>query len=60
MAAARRNQRLRLAYDTGKISDAGVAEVMVMEIGPNRDAAGLCNFSLTGLSRFFSHYGPKG
>ena len=57
MALARRNQRLRFAYDTDKIPDARVAEVVVMDISPNRDAASPCNFSLTGLTLYFSHYG---
>jgi hypothetical protein len=60
MALARRHQRLRFTYDAEKISDARVAEMMVMDIGPKRDAAGPCNFSLTGMLRCFSHYGSWG
>ena len=56
MALARRNQCLGFAYDTDKISDAGIAEAMVMDIGASRDATGPCNFSSTGFLRFFSHY----
>lgn len=60
MALARRHQRLRFAYDTDKISDARIAQVVVMDISSNRDASSPCNFRLTGLSLFFSHGSPEG
>ncbi|MCB1128379.1 MAG: hypothetical protein KDM81_17930 [Verrucomicrobiae bacterium] len=55
MALARRYQRLRPAYDTDKISNARITEAAVMDISPNRDAASPRNFSVTGLSVYFSH-----
>jgi len=53
MALSRRNQRLGCAYDPDKISDARVAEVVMMDISPNRDAACPRNFSLPGFSFYF-------
>jgi hypothetical protein len=55
MAPARRNQRLRYSYDTDKIPNARIAETVVMDISPHRDAASPRYFSLAGLLINFSH-----